>query len=94
FTRLRDDWRMFKDIFDASGTEWNDEARSLSFPRPNARLLYTNTVLEQTELSITGSPLMNVWTSISTLMPTYLRRTRRRQKHIRKRRYLLPRRVG
>ncbi|KAG6092825.1 hypothetical protein E4U31_007033 [Claviceps sp. LM219 group G6] len=28
FTRLRDDWRMFKDILDASGTEWNDEARS------------------------------------------------------------------
>ncbi|KAG6055544.1 hypothetical protein E4U17_002886 [Claviceps sp. LM77 group G4] len=28
FTRLRDDWKPFKDILDASGTEWNDEARS------------------------------------------------------------------
>ncbi|KAG6096235.1 hypothetical protein E4U30_001657 [Claviceps sp. LM220 group G6] len=28
FTRLRDDRRTFKDILEASGTEWNDEARS------------------------------------------------------------------
>ncbi|KAG6068356.1 hypothetical protein E4U16_007974 [Claviceps sp. LM84 group G4] len=33
FTRLRDDWRIFKDILDASGTEWNDEARSFELSK-------------------------------------------------------------
>ncbi|KAG6170135.1 hypothetical protein E4U22_006370 [Claviceps purpurea] len=27
FNRLRDDWRIFKEILEASGTEWNDDAQ-------------------------------------------------------------------
>ncbi|KAG5931483.1 hypothetical protein E4U59_000277, partial [Claviceps monticola] len=30
FYRIRDDWRVFQEVFDASGTEWNKKTSSFS----------------------------------------------------------------
>ncbi|KAG6068751.1 hypothetical protein E4U32_007616 [Claviceps aff. humidiphila group G2b] len=52
FRRIRDDWRIFKEILDTSGTEWREQPNASVFLMSNVLASSRSTTLEQAKLSI------------------------------------------